>query len=266
MALHHDEVAIHDDKLSLFHSTVRKFLIAGSRVENPTVTHQLGIKGFVGNALTQRDWEGCLDVSNAHGLMCQVCLNFLTLSNFAIPSEGVDRYGNYDSDKDDDEKSNGRSFELVNCNDKTRSLNSFVEESLKKYAFLDYSALNWPYHFRQQDQRHRSILQVDARLMCNPSSVFFVNWATILSSQTRTDFISGCDGLDIASCHGLTDLVETITLSVDDINAYQPIYPTSFTKTALRAAVKRGLLPGLLYKYEPWNPSPPQERGGSFPT
>ena len=121
-------VAIHDDKLSLLHSTVRNFLIVESRVDNPNVTQKLNINGYVGNTPTQRDWEGCLDISNAHGLMCQICLNYLTLSNFSIPVK--------------DENSKGLSFQLVDCNGETRSRNAFVEESLKKYAFLDYSALN----------------------------------------------------------------------------------------------------------------------------
>ena len=237
-------VAIHDDKLSLFHSTVRKFLLTESGVAHPNATPQLSIKDSVGNAPTQRDWAGCLDISNAHGLMCQICLNYLTLSNFAIPSAGLgqnDNYGSDNDDNDDDEKSNGWSFELVDCNGETTSLHAFVEESLKEYAFLDYSALSWPYHYREQDQQHRSILRVDAEIMCDPSSVFFVNWATISSIKGGADFISGCDGLGIASYHGLTDLVEKFSLSVDDIEAYQPLYPADFTKdTALRIAIQRG--------------------------
>lgn len=238
-------VAIHGDKLSLFHSSVGKFLTAESRVAHPNATPQLSGNSSVGNAPTQRDWEGCLDISNAHGLMCQICLNYLTLSNFAIPSEGVDWYGNYDSDDDDDDDnydhSNGQSFELVDCNGETTSLNTFVEESLKKYAFLDYSTLNWAYHYRQQDQQHRSVLQINAQLVCNPSSVFFLNWALTFSFQGRAAFLSGCDGLGIASYLGLADLVEKFSPLVDDIDAYQPLYGIFFTeKTALRIAIERG--------------------------
>lgn len=64
-------LAIHDDKLSLFHPTVRDFLIAKRPVDSPTAIQQSSIKGSVRNAPTRRDWEGCLDISNAHGLMCQ---------------------------------------------------------------------------------------------------------------------------------------------------------------------------------------------------
>ena len=236
-------VAIHEDEISLFHSTVEKFLIAESRDARPNAAPQLSIKDSVGNAPTQRDWEGCLNISNAHGLICQICLNYLTLSNFAIPSEGVDWYGNYDShdddDVDDDEKSNGRSIELVDCNGQTTSLKAFVEVSLKKYTFLDYAALNWAYHYRQQDQRHRSILQVDVELMCNPSSVFFLNWASTFSFQGRVAFVLGCDGLAIASYFGLADLVEKYLRLVDDIDAYQPLYGAFNRKyTALRIAIE----------------------------
>ena len=237
-------VAIHDDKLSLFHSTVRKFLLAESRLAHPNATPQLSIKHSVGNAPTQRDWAGCLDISNAHGLMCQICLNYLTLSNFAIPSEGLGQNDNYDSDNDDnddDEKSNGWSSELVDCNGETTSLNAFVEESLQKYSFLDYSALNWPYHYRQQDQQQRSNLHVDAERICNPRSVFFVNWASISSYKGIANFLSGCDGLGIASYFGLNDLVDTFSLSVDDIDAYKPLYQGFPRKiTALRIAIKQG--------------------------
>ena len=129
----------------------------------------------------------------------------------------------------------------MDCNGETTSLNAFVEESLKKYSFLDYSALNWPYHYRQPDQQQRSNLHVDAELICNPSSVFFVNWASISSSQRIADFLSGCDGLGIASYFGLNDLVDTFSLSVDDIDAYKPLYRGFPRKiTALRIAIKRG--------------------------
>ena len=236
-------VAIHDDKLSLCHPTVRTFLIAKSPADSPIATQQLSIKGPVGNGPTQRDWEGCLDISDAHGLMCQICLNYLTLSNFAIISEGVihnDKYDSYDEDGGD-ERRNGRLLETVDCNGDTKPRNDFVEESLNRYAFLDYCALNWPHHYRQQDQPHRSILQFDAESMCTPNSLFFVNWALISSSQKSADFLAGCDGLGIASYLGLADLVEKFSLSAVDIDAYQPIYPASRSKdTALGIAIERG--------------------------
>ena len=225
-------VAIHDDKLSLFHPTVRTFLVPKSPADS-----------LVGNAPTQRDWEGCLNISNAHGLMCQICLNYLTLSNFIIPLREVGQHGKCGSDDErgDDENSDEWPLELVDRNGETKSLNTFIEESLNKYCFLDYSAHNWPHHYRQQDQQHRSILQVDAELLCNHNSVFFFNWASISSSQRSAEELSGCDGLGIASYLGLADLVEKFLLSVDDIDAYQPIYPASRSKhTALIIAIERG--------------------------
>ena len=236
-------VATHDDKLSLFHQTVRTFLTAKSTTDSPITTQQSGSKGSIGNAPAQRDWEGCLDISNAHGLMCRICLNYLTLSNFTMPFRGVDHDDNYDSGDEhgDDENSDGRSLKLVDCNGETRHLNAFIAESPNRYAFLDYCAVNWPYHYRQQDQQYRSILQADAELMCNPDSLVFFNWASISSYQRMADLLSGCDGLGIASYLGLADLVERFSLSADDIDAYQPIYPASRTKdTALRIATERG--------------------------
>ena len=231
-------VAIHEDKLSLFHSTVRTFLIAETTTDSRIATQQLNIKGSICDAPAQRDWEGCLDISNAHGLMYQICLNYLTLSNFAITFEGVHHNDNHDSDDEDDgyENSYGQSLEVVDCNGETRSLKAFAKMSLNKYAFLGYCAVNWPCHYRQQDQQHRSFLQVDAELVCAPKSVFFFNWASISFSQRKADLLSGCDGLGIASYLGLADLVERFSLSADHIDAYQPIYP----HTALRIAIKRG--------------------------
>ena len=180
-------VAIHDDRLSLFHQTVRTFLIAKSTADDPIATQQLSIKGSIGNVAAQRDWEGCLDISNAHGLMCQICLNYLTLSLFNIRFRGVGQDDSSDSDDEDgdDECNHGWSVELQDCNGETRSLTDFIVESGNKYAFLDYCALNWPYHYRQQDQQHRSILQADAEIMCNPDSLVFFNWASISSFQMR---------------------------------------------------------------------------------
>ena len=236
-------VAIHDDRLSLFHPTVRTFLIARSTADSPIATQQLSIKGSIGNVAAQRDWEGYLDISNANGLMCQICLNYLTLSNFTIRFRGVNQDDSSDSgDEDgDDDYSDGWSLELQDCNGETRSLTDFIVESVNKYAFLNYCAVNWPYHYRQQDQQHRSILQADAEIMCNPDSPVFFKWASISSSQMRADFLSGCDGLGIASYLGLADLVERFSLLADNIDAYQPIYPASCSKlTALRIAIERG--------------------------
>ena len=236
-------VAINEDKLSLFHSTVRTFLIAETTADSPIATQELSIKGPIGDPPAQRDWEGCVDISNAHGLMCQICLNYLTLSNFIILFRGVhqdDIYNNGD-ENGDDENSDGRSLELVDCNGETRSFSAFIAESPNKYAFLDYCAVNWPYHYLHQDQQYCSILQADAELMCNPNSHVFFNWASISSSQRMADFLSGCDGLGIASYLGLADLVERFALSADDIDAYQRIFPASRSKdTALRIAIKRG--------------------------
>lgn len=120
-------------------------------------------------------------------------------------------------------------------------LNNFVEDSLNRYAFLEYCALNWSHHYRRQDQSHRSILQVDAELMCTPNSIFFAKWASILSSQRRANLLSGCDGLGIASYLGMADLVERFSLSADDIDAYQSMYSVpGSTLAALRIAIKQG--------------------------
>ena len=261
-------VTIHNDKLSLCHLTVRKFLIAESLVDDPKATQQVSTDGSAGNAITQRHWEGCLNMSNAHGLMCQICLKYLMLSNFAIHVGGIGQIDNLESDDvdDNDEESDGRSFELVDRNGGTRSLNAFVEESLKNYAFLDYCALNWPHHYRQQDQQHRSILQVEAELMCNPNSAFFVNWASMLSSQSGVDFLSGCDGLGIASYLGLVDLVERLSLLVVDIDAYQYLYPAFPGEvTALRIAIERGFPDVVRVLLERGSDSSLQDQYGGSP-
>ena len=206
-------VAIHDDELSLFHSTVRTFLIAETTADSPIATQQLSIKRSIGNAPAQRDWKGCLDILDAHGLMCQICLNYLKMSNFAIDSAGSDHNDNYES----------------------------VEEPPNGHAFLDYCALNWPHHYRQQDQQHRSILQADAELVCTPNTLAFITWALVFSSQKQVKLLSGCNGLGIASYLGLADLVERFALLTDDIDAYQPIYPASIKNySALTIAIKRG--------------------------
>ena len=68
--------------------------------------------------------------------MCQICLNYLTLSNLAIRFKGAGQRDSYDS-KDDDEESNGLSYDIANCDNETISLDAFVEECLENYAFLD---------------------------------------------------------------------------------------------------------------------------------
>ena len=101
--------------------------------------------------------------------------------------------------------------------------------------------------------------------MCNPSSVVFVNWASIPSSRRGADFLSGCDGLGIASYLGLADLVERFSLLVDDIDAYQPIYPASILEdTALRIAIERGF-PDVVRVLERGTDSSLQDKYGGSP-
>ena len=66
-------------------------------------------------------------------------------------------------------------------------------------------------------------------------------WTSTSTFKSSADFLSGCDGLGIASYLGLANLAEKFSLQVQDIDACQPIYPARITEyTALIIAIEQG--------------------------
>ena len=263
-------VAIHDDKLVLLHQTVREFLIAKSPANSSIVPQRTSVN----NASTAMEWRGCLDISNAHGLMCQICLNYLTLPDFSNCFQDLcpidkDKIGYIETTKRSSDldtrltrgtnahSSNGTKllalspFSSQDHHFEMNFLDNFVNETLETYAFLDYSALNWAHHYRLQRQQYRASLHSHAELLCDPDRNHFVDWASVTTFRSSDYFLSGCDRLGVASYLGLMDVVEKILPQVKDIDAKQRLYlhrsgvDTKFLifteeKTALMIAIDQG--------------------------
>ena len=184
--------------------------------------------------------------------MCQICINYLKLSDFnncfqeLYPIDNNEiGYGKTIEKSSDlkarapretnahSSKGTGRllfSWDHYSLNE---SFNNFVNEALKNYAFLDYSALNWAHHYRQQSQQYRANVHTDAELLCDPDRIDFVYWASVTTFRCMSDYLSGCDRLGVASRLGLVDVVEKFSSQVKDIDAKQRIYARLDMKNAL---------------------------------
>ena len=258
-------VAIHDDKLSLLHQTVSEFLSARVPAESSISMQQSSAsKGSANETSALRTWEGCIDISCAHGLMSQICLIYLTLPDFALLLETIIKMDNHD-DKESRESSvdtpheiprwtTARSSEKTDskylrlfedCERTSLSLHDILKKILTNYPFPDYSASNWAHHYRQQDQQYQYILKSNAELMCDPSSISHFYWVSRFDNPHKLNAFNGFDRLGIASYFGLVDLVEGFSNQAQDINAKQFSYKYIYSNkhpghTALSIGIRQG--------------------------
>ena len=250
-------VTTREGKLYVLHQTVREFLIVKTPAITPIATQQMNAKGSVNSASTPRNWKGCLYVSSAYGLMCQICLNYLMLSDFAIQ---IDKYGNGNKEGSSTPSDVGilEPVETRACSSENAKLmpnrlpedfdlhqimpvETFVGEAFQTCHLLGYAALNWAHHYRQQDLEHRSILYTDAELICDPSSTFYFTWASVFTNDYDIDLLSGIDRLGVASYFGLNDVVESFSSQAQDIDAIQEKGGIVVGNCpALMIAIKRG--------------------------
>ena len=79
-------VTVYGGTLSLIHQAARDFLVVKP-----------------GNSSFDRrgQWRGCVDLASAHSLLCQVCVYYLSLGDYAKATKGGDIVTNDDSEKHD---------------------------------------------------------------------------------------------------------------------------------------------------------------------
>lgn len=162
-------VSVHDRKLSLIHQTAREFLLgtSDSHSEGPD------------------KWQGCFGMTEAHGTISKVCLDYLSLYDLAN-SEGSE------------------------CEDGYTRL-------------FDYAAKNWPDHYTLQSCELAKDSRRAAHMLCNTGASgglwFFVY------CRTQTYWIANAlralrgSNLLIASCLGLVYVIEDILNKGADFHA-----------------------------------------------
>ena len=105
------------------------------------------------------------------------------------------------------------------------------------HIFLDYSAKNWPTHFRELPAGTKMAMMEQILEVCNTSSNRFRTWFRIYWTTSNTDFPEGFTPLMVASYFGLDTVVEY--LRQEDGSDLDPRDAT-YQRSALSWASKNG--------------------------
>ena len=178
-------VSVHDEKLSLIHQTAREFLIQKAASDSSHLDR----------------WQGCFDMTAAHSIISKICLDYLSLDEFATANAiGEDASGN-------------------------KRIKTRMERKCESFPLLDYAAQNWAAHYTSQTNESRTALREVAKKLCNVSLAQHRNWFKIFDHAGR--FPYGLErrlgkewtALGIASFLGLIDIAESCLNEEADVNA-----------------------------------------------
>ena len=183
-------INVHDEKITLIHQTAREFLIRTTQ------------SGIVPLNKWPGKWQGCLDIATAHSQISKVCLDYLSLDEFASISQYEDGYS---------------------------------ETTNERYRFLDYAALNWVAHYTSQQSESAKELQKAAQNLCDTSLSQRSIWFRLYCRPKRIN-PDGWASLEIASYLGLTHVAEEVIEGGVDLNFKSKGYYGS----ALHAAIGQG--------------------------
>ncbi len=159
-------VSVHDGKLSLIHQTAREFLLRTSD----------------SHTTSPGKWQGCLDITTAHGTISKVCLDYLNFDDLT----GIDE------------------FERGGEN-----------ESLRLFG---YAAINWPDHYTLQSSGLAKKSRTAAQMLCNRGASGGY-WFRIYSRRKYVGETSQYTSLAIASLLGLEYVVGGFLNEGADVNA-----------------------------------------------
>ena len=159
-------VSVHDGKLSLIHQTAREFLLrtSDSQSKDPG------------------KWQGCFDITEAHGTISKVCLDYLSFGDLA-----------------------GR--EGSECEDGYTRL-------------FDYAAKNWPDHYNLQSSKLAKDSRRAAHMLCNTEALEDL-WVPIYNEAQNYPGQRSLlgDSLTNASWLGLVYVVEDVLNEGADVYA-----------------------------------------------
>ena len=200
-------VSVHDGKLFLIHQTAREFLLGTPG------SHSAGL-GKSGK------WQGCFDMTEAHGTISKVCLDYLNFGD--IP--GIDEPEREDEAKWQDESE---------CEDEPDCENASEGEDGSPSLF-DYAATNWPDHYTLQSSKDAKDSRETVKMLCNRGAsgdYWLDRYETVIRGKRSTEQSTS---LGVASLVGLVDVVEEFLTEGADVNAQDGYYGS-----ALQAASSR---------------------------
>lgn len=147
-------VAIHLGKIYFLHQTAREFLLAdASSPEISAAAH----------------WRCSFSPKNAHRVLSDICVDYLSLFNSEPPMAGTDAAGH----------------------------------SVEGNAFLNYAAKHWVGHFLEADVDEYDAVANLAFKICNPSSKSCLKWNKIFFQDYYYDDLPYLTDLIVASFRGL---------------------------------------------------------------
>ena len=195
-------VSIHDGKLSLIHQTAREFLLgtSDSRGKDPG------------------KWHGCFDITEAHGTISQICLDYLNFDDVAVTVQyrANFKFEGDGSSEGEDQSEGGDLFKggmLVEVDDKSRRL-------------FDYAAKNWLDHYTLQSCELAKNSRRAAQWVCNRAASSEGHWLNLhyrIKNLPRKE-ISRWTGLAIASYLGLLYVVEDYLTQGAKVNAQDALF------------------------------------------
>ena len=173
-------VSVSKPTLTLIHQTAREFLVNPSR--DP-----------------KRKWQGSINIAEAHGILSQVCMRYL-------------------------------SFEVFLCSDCNCSIPEAKYESKVKsansHAFFEYAARNWCLHYDSQDGDRKKSFRYNALSLCEGRRLWFHD-AFVYGSRSPVSSspfgifpFSEWTSTGIASAFGVDTVVEDSLAQGVNINAH----------------------------------------------
>ncbi|KAJ5663393.1 hypothetical protein N7507_004124 [Penicillium longicatenatum] len=142
----------------------------------------------------EESWKGKFSLPQSHGTMSRICIQYLLLPDIELPT-------------DDGSPQNPQ-----------------TPEDEQPFPFLAYSASYWPSHFRDQDALLADQSVDDARQLCYATGRTARIW---LRFHTKWNVDENDTDIDLASCFGLTQIVERLVELGIDVNARGPGNPTA---------------------------------------
>ena len=190
-------VSVHDGKLSLIHQTAREFLLGTSD----------------SHSKDPGKWQGCFDITEAHGTISKVCLDYLNFDDLATmstrewwaTSKALIRQGKDPVPVD------------------------------KPLRLFDYAANNWPDHYTLQSTKLAKDSRRAAHMLCNTGASGGL-WFSIYCGTQTSSIVSSSQGssLAIASWLGLVYVVEEILNEGADVNAQGGLLSNSLQTASSR--------------------------------
>ncbi|KAF3391660.1 hypothetical protein F1880_007668 [Penicillium rolfsii] len=149
-------------------------------------------------------WHHSITIRQAHTVLAEACVRYLDFFNSDVEP-------------------------LTDANAKT-------SDAIEKQAFVDYSAENWGFHFREADIIDEAAIIPSTLRICDPQSKSYSVWFRIYAKTTITSIPENFTDLMLTSHYGLRAIVRLLLEKGADVEARD----SDYGRTPLSWAAERG--------------------------